>query len=59
MESFNNPWGSHAWRRDYGFMATGSFNWMEHTVSAGSSLKLGYRVVVHSGNAEEADIAGE
>ena len=59
MESSNNPWDPHTWSRDYGFMAMGSFNWMEHTIPAGSSLKLGYRVVVHSGNAEEADVAAE
>ena len=59
MESPNNPWSSHTWSRDYGFMAMGSFHWMEHTIPAGGSLSLGYRVVVHAGNAAAADIAGE
>ena len=59
MESPNNPWGPHAWSRDYGFMAMGSFHWMEHTIATGESLELGYRVVAHAGNAEEANVAGE
>ncbi len=59
MESPANPWESRAWSRDYGFMAMGSFHWMEHTVPAGGSLRLGYRVVVHSGDAEEARVAAE
>ena len=59
MESPNNPWTSHAWTRDYGFIAMGSFNWHEYTIPVGGSLRLGYRVVVHDGDADEADIAGE
>ena len=59
MESPANPWESRAWSRDYGFMAMGSFHWMAHTVPAGGSLRLGYRVVVHSGDAQEAGVAAE
>ena len=31
----------------------------EHTIPAGGSLQLGYRIIVHAGNADDADIAGE
>lgn len=59
MESPNNPWQSRAWSRDYGFMAMGSFHWMEHTIPAGGSIDLGYRIVIHGGNAEEAHVDDE
>ena len=59
MESPNNPWKSRAWSRDYGFMAMGSFHWMEHTIPAGDSIDLGYRIVIHGGNAEEAHVDDE
>lgn len=53
------PW----WTRDYGFFAPDPAAWPENGESLsfkkGESVNLRYRVIIHSGNTEEAGIAEE
>jgi hypothetical protein len=57
-----NPWYPAPWfTRDYGFFSPTPMYWMEGdrlNLPKGESLTLRYRVVVHGGDADEADIAG-
>ena len=56
-----NPWFPCRWfTRDYGFFSPTPIYWLEGdrlTLARGESLALRYRVIVHAGSAEEADIA--
>ena len=55
-----NPWHPPPWfTRDYGFLSPTPFHWGEHEVPGDGTLHVKYRVVVHEGNASDADIAGE
>lgn len=58
----DNPWYPSPWfTRDYGFFSPTPMYWPEDdkssTFKKGETLKLKYRVVVHSGNTAEAGIA--
>jgi hypothetical protein len=58
-EWFPSPW----FTRDYGFFSPTPMYWPENgentVLKKGDKLSLKYRVIVHSGNEKEADIAGE
>jgi hypothetical protein len=55
-----NPWHPSPWfTRDYGFMSPAPFYWEEYTIPRGGVLRLRYLVVVHAGDAQEANIAGD
>lgn len=49
------PW----FTRDYGFFSPTPFNWLAepYEIKKGDTLKLKYRVVVHAGDADQANIA--
>jgi hypothetical protein len=54
---FPSPW----FTRDYGFFSPTPMNWLpggELRLPKGEALALRYRVVVHAGNSDEADVAG-
>jgi hypothetical protein len=55
-----NRWFPSKWfTRDYGFFSPTPMNWLEGDkleLPRGETLKLRYRVVVHTGNAEKANI---
>ena len=53
-----NTWYPSRWfTRDYGFFSPTPLNWLdEFRIPEGKPLRLRYRVVVHAGNAESADI---
>jgi hypothetical protein len=57
-----NRWYPSKWfTRDYGFFSPTPMYWLENDRSdlpKGETLMLRYRVVVHTGNAEDADLAG-
>jgi len=57
-----NRWYPCRWfTRDYGFFSPTPMNWLEEghiVLPQGEPLTLRYRVVVHAGDAETADIAG-
>jgi Family of unknown function (DUF6807) len=58
----SNPWYPSPWfTRDYGFMSPTPMFWPENGTSIfmkkGTLLKLRYRVIVHSGDDKEANIA--
>ncbi len=60
----SNPWYPAPWfTRDYGFISPTPMYWPENgkdiTMKKDTSLKLRYRVVVHSGDHKEARIAEE
>lgn len=60
----SNPWYPSPWfTRDYGFMSPTPMYWPQNgkdiRMKKGSVLDLRYRVLVHSGNTAEADIAGQ
>ena len=57
----SNPWYPSPWfTRDYGFISPTPMYWPENGVEAtfkkGDTLRLRYRVLVHSGSAQEAKI---
>lgn len=58
----DNRWYPSKWfTRDYGFFSPTPMYWLENDrleLPKGETLTLRYRVVVHSGNAKEAGIAG-
>jgi len=58
----SNRWYPSKWfTRDYGFFSPTPMNWLEGgqlDLPKGEKLTLSYRVIVHSGNAQQADIAG-
>ncbi len=63
MQHPSNPWYPSQWfTRDYGFISPTPFFWPRNDIEMffkkGTVLKLRYRVVVHGGNTDEADIAG-
>jgi hypothetical protein len=63
MQHPGNPWFPSKWfTRDYGFMSPTPFYWPDNDKDTffkkGTVLILRYRVLVHSGTTEEADIAG-
>jgi len=57
----SNRWYPSKWfTRDYGFFSPTPMNWLDGDqmdLPRGEKLTLGYRVIVHSGNSQEADIA--
>jgi hypothetical protein len=60
----SNEWFPAPWfTRDYGFFSPTPIDWPENdkniTLKKGEQIKLRYRVLVHSGNHEEAKIAEE
>ena len=63
-ESFRFPTTWHV--RDYGLFAANPFGWHDfgqprsgdYEVPAGESIRLAYRVILHAGTTEAADIAG-
>ncbi len=61
FDSPRNPWFPSKWfTRDYGFFSPTPFEWLDEKgvqLPSGKSLQLSYRVVVHSGDAEQAGIA--
>jgi len=64
MQHPSNPWYPSQWfTRDYGFMSPTPMYWPENgkdfSFKKGSVLNLHYRVLVHSGDHIEADIAAE
>jgi len=64
MQHPSNPWYPSPWfTRDYGFMSPTPMYWPQNGeetfMQKGSILLLHYRVLVHSGTSEEADIAGQ
>jgi len=64
MQHPSNPWYPSPWfTRDYGFMSPTPMYWPQNGeetfMQKGSILLLRYRVLVHSGTSEEADIAGQ
>lgn len=58
-----NRWYPSPWfTRDYGFFSPTPMNWLEGDkldLPKGEKLTLNYRVVVHTGDSKEADIAGQ
>jgi hypothetical protein len=61
MDHPANPWYPCAWfTRDYGFISPTPFNFIDKpwSLSAGQSVALRYRVVLHGGDAREADLPG-
>lgn len=65
MQHPSNKWYPAPWfTRDYGFFSPTPMYWPEDqekgtTLRKGEKVKLRYRVLVHSGNHLEADIAGQ
>jgi hypothetical protein len=64
MQHPSNPWYPAPWfTRDYGFISPTPMYWPENgkdlSMKKGTVLALRYRVLVHSGDYREADIAGE
>lgn len=64
MQHPSNPWYPSPWfTRDYGFMSPTPMYWPqkgdETFMTKGTVLNLKYRVLVHSGDSKEANIAGE
>jgi hypothetical protein len=64
MQHPSNPWYPSPWfTRDYGFMSPTPMYWPQNgtdtQMKKGTTLVLRYRVLVHSGTASEADIAGQ
>jgi hypothetical protein len=60
----SNDWFPSPWfTRDYGFYSPTPMYWPENgettELKKGDKIDLRYRVIVHSGNEKEADIAGE
>lgn len=60
----SNEWFPAPWfTRDYGFFSPTPMYWPENDktteLKKGEKITLRYRVIVHSGNEKEADIAGE
>lgn len=60
----SNPWYPAPWfTRDYGFISPTPMYWPENgkdiSIKKGTELNLLYRVMVHSGDHIEADVAGE
>ena len=63
MQHPSNPWYPSPWfTRDYGFMSPTPMYWPENGketfMKKGTVLNLRYRVLVHSGDTKEANIAG-
>lgn len=59
MDHPSNPWAPCPWfTRDYGFISPMPFNWIEQPwqLAAGKSVQLKYRVVLFSGDPQEAGI---
>lgn len=56
----DNRWYPAPWfTRDYGFFSPTPLNWIDEVrLPHGEALNLRYRVIVHAGNTEEAQIAG-
>ncbi len=64
MQHPSNPWYPSPWfTRDYGFISPTPMYWPENGeetfMKKGTTLKLRYRVIVHSGTHTEASIAAE
>jgi hypothetical protein len=64
MQHPANPWYPSPWfTRDYGFISPTPMYWPQNgtdtQMQKGTTLVLRYRVLVHSGTAEEADIKGQ
>jgi len=64
MQHPSNPWYPSPWfTRDYGFMSPTPMFWPQNGeeifMPKGTILHLRYRVLVHSGTSDEANIAGE
>lgn len=64
MQHPSNPWYPAPWfTRDYGFISPTPMYWPENGkdifLERGSSLRLLYRVIVHSGSVTDADLKGE
>lgn len=64
MQHPSNPWYPSPWfTRDYGFMSPTPMYWPqkgeETFMQKGTTLNLKYRVLVHSGDSREANIAAE
>jgi len=62
LQSPGNKWYPSKWfTRDYGFMSPTPMFWPENgkdtTLAKGQELKLRYRVVIHTGDAEQSGIA--
>jgi hypothetical protein len=62
LQNPKNRWFPSKWfTRDYGFFSPTPMYWLEDgklNMAKGEKLSLEYRVVVHAGDAKEADIAG-
>jgi hypothetical protein len=62
FDSPSNPWFPSRWfTRDYGFFSPTPMEWLGQDglyLKQGETLRLNYRVVVHAGDAVQADIAG-
>ncbi|MCA9428556.1 MAG: PmoA family protein, partial [Candidatus Omnitrophica bacterium] len=61
LQSPGNRWFPSRWfTRDYGFFSPTPMYWLENDrleLSKGEALELKYRVIVHSGDVNEAGIA--
>jgi hypothetical protein len=60
MDHPKNPWAPTPWfTRDYGFISPSPFNFIDKPwqLSKGQSVMLRYRVVLHAGDPQEAEIA--
>ena len=61
FDSPQNPWFPSRWfTRDYGFFSPTPMEWLDKdglTLKQGENLRLRYRVVVHAGNARQANIS--
>jgi len=62
FDSPSNPWFPCKWfTRDYGFFSPTPMEWLGpegYRLKKGETLQLRYRVVVHAGDASQADIGG-
>ncbi len=62
LQNPNNRWFPSKWfTRDYGFFSPTPMYWLEGdklNLAKGEKLSLAYRVIVHSGDAKAANIAG-
>jgi hypothetical protein len=62
FDSPRNPWFPSKWfTRDYGFFSPTPMEWLGpegYRLKQGERLQLQYRVVVHAGDAKQANIAG-
>jgi len=59
MDHPKNPWAPSPWfTRDYGFISPSPFNFLEKPwqLAKGQSVSLRYRVVLHAGDPQEAEI---